>query len=596
MLASRVALLADGIEVEGVAELAGVRYRAVTVHRLHPTKPRLLMTTTFRIESGATSAAVEFGDEVKWGNATCYVEGVAKPRLKFKGHADWMGRRGAGGDLMLRPKSVPRLFVDYAASAKFPGFIGAVSALYQRKGISAGQTVTVSRELAFEPLPVPRPSPPKETGTLALSLRDEADRPIAAKVRLDRDGQTDPVFELDGGLDGADRFLWTGNGKVERALPPGRYALFATAGIERDAWATSVLIRAGQTLSLEARLPRVISTPGWIAADLHLHQAPSVDADISLPARVVAIAAEGVEFAVATDHYVVTDLAPTVRYLKDRAVLLGDLQTLPGSEVSTLGRRFGHFNVFPLAVGKNVKYQDVTPSELFADARKQSPGGVLQVNHPRFDPKLGYFTYHGIDDATGEMKVAGYDPSFDTLEVYNGDDAYDIKRVRKVLLPIGCTCSDVASAMPRRAAVIPTTWRFSDPGLPRTFDPLGHRPRRMPTTCARRETPCSLRSRPATPSSPAGRSWMSASTARSRGDRTGRQDREAPRRGTRGALAFGLFLGSPRRRPSQAGEVAAAQARQRDAGPGPNLRLSRARADLLRGRGPRGPGATQCVP
>ena len=468
VLASRVAVLADGIEVEGVAELGGVKYRAVTVHRLHPSEPRLLMTTTFHIESGADFAAVNFGDEVKWGNTTYYVEGVAKPRLKFKGHADWIGRRGAGGDLMLRPKSVPRLFADYAASAKFPGFLGAISALYQRKGIAAGQSVTVSRELAFETLPVPRPAPPKETGTLALAIRDEGDQPIAAKVRVDRDGQAAPVFALDGDLDGADRFLWTGNGKVERALPPGRYTLLATAGIERDAWSQSVVVRAGQTTSLEARLPRVIDTPGWVAADLHLHQAPSVDADIALPARVVAIAAEGVEFAVATDHYVVTDLAPTVRYLKDRGVLRGDLQTLPGSEVSTLGRRFGHFNVFPLQVGSNVRYLDVTPSELFADARKQSPGGILQVNHPRFDPKLGYFTYHGIDDATGEMRVAGYDPSFDTLEVYNGDDAYDIKRVRKVLLDWmhllgrGQRYAATGSSDSHNLA-------FLDPGLPRTL-------------------------------------------------------------------------------------------------------------------------------
>lgn len=467
LLASRVAQLKDGIEVEGVAELEGVRYRGRSVYRLHPSEPRLTASTTFSVADGAASPPIELGDEVKWGNTRYYVEGLGQPRLKYQGAAKWVGRRGAGGDLMLRPSAGQPMWLDYT-SAKQPGFQGAITATFFKGKIPAGESVTVARELAFEKIPFVDPPPPKDPGTLRLSVSDEAGKPIAAKVRVDREGDKDALFPPDGDLDGSDRFLWTGNGRVARQLPAGRYRLLITAGIERDAVAKTVVVSAGRETSLEARLPRVIETPGWISADLHLHQAPSVDADIGLPERVVAVAAEGVELAVATDHYVVTDLAPTVRWLEQRGLLTTKVQTMIGSEVSTLGRRFGHFNVFPLKVGQNVAYRDVTPSELFASARKASPSGVLQVNHPRLDPKLGYFTYHGIDDATGEMKVPGYDPNFDTLEVYNGDEAWNLKSVKKVL----ADWMHLFGRGQRYAATGSSdshSLAFLDPGLPRTL-------------------------------------------------------------------------------------------------------------------------------
>jgi hypothetical protein len=212
----------------------------------------------------------------------------------------------------------------------------------------------------------------------------------------------------------------------------------------------------------------VIHTPGWISADLHLHQAPSVDADISLPARVVSVAAEGVELAVATDHYAVTDLAPTVRWLQDSGVLVTPLQTMAGSEVSTVGHRFGHFNVFPLAVHQNVKFVDRTVDQLLADARREVGDGIVQVNHPRLEPQLGYFNYFQIDDETGTMRKPGFNPNFDTLEVYNGDEAYDFRLVRRVfvdwihLLGSGQRWPATGSSDSHKLA-------FLDPGLPRTL-------------------------------------------------------------------------------------------------------------------------------
>lgn len=465
VLARRIVTLPDAVEVDGVADASVVKYRALTRYRLHPSEPRLSMTTTFSVEGGSASGRVGLGDAVKWGNVEYLVEGLARPRPRFQGYARWVGRRGAGGDLVLRANDPERIWVDYAARIR--GFQGTITALYHRGGIAENASVSVTRELVFERLPDP-PRTREPQGTLELRVVDEQDRPIPAKVRLDREGHKRPPFPDDGDLNGADRFVWTGNGSAARQLPVGRYRVLVTAGIERDAHRQSVYVGAGKAVRVEAKLPRVVDTPGWVAADLHLHQAPSVDGDVSLPNRVVSIAAEGVELAVATDHYVVTDLAPTVRWLRERGILSVPVQTMVGTEVSTLGNRFGHFNVFPLRPDQNVEFLDSTPARLFADARRKSPSGVLQVNHPRWGKNLGYFTYFGVDPNTGEPAVSGYSEHFDTIEVYNGDDAHDLDDVKKVLsdwihlLGRGHRYAATGSSDSHKLA-------FLDPGLPRTM-------------------------------------------------------------------------------------------------------------------------------
>src|SRR5262245_23527933 len=101
-LARRVTALADGVEVDAIANVLGQRYRAVTVYRLHASQPRLHMTTTVSVDGGGKAGPVAFGDLVKWDNATYYVDDVPTPRMSYKGIGRWIGRRGAGGDLVFR--------------------------------------------------------------------------------------------------------------------------------------------------------------------------------------------------------------------------------------------------------------------------------------------------------------------------------------------------------------------------------------------------------------------------------------------------------------------------------------------------------------
>jgi hypothetical protein len=302
-------------------------------------------------------------------------------------------------------------------------------------------------------------------------VRDERGRPLPSKLALFKDGRADPLFPDLGGLDGADRFVWTGNGQIERELAEGSYELLVSAGPERDIYRGSLKLAAKRREHRDVVLRRVLATPGLISADLHLHQAPSVDADLSLEARLIATAAEGVEFAVASDHYAVTDFAPALAGLLRSGALSRPLVTVPGTEVSTVGNRFGHFNVFPIAADQNVEYENTTPERLFASARRASPRGILQVNHPRHDPRLGYFIAYEFDRSTGRAR-AGFDASFDAVEVFNGFHVQDagftegILRDFMRLLASGRHYVATGSSDSHQLA-------FLDPGLPRTLIAYG---------------------------------------------------------------------------------------------------------------------------
>lgn len=436
-----------------------VRLRYVLFHD----RPVVRVEATFSAHE-TLPPQLETGVLVRWGNSAYFVEGNAQPLLSFVGPVSWAGRRGAGGDLMLRAIEPSRFEARFQSR---PGFQAPLHA-FAPHAAAADRVVRATFELGYQPLPLTPASEPA-IARLEVDVRDERGRPLAAKATLlPADDAHRAVFPMDGGLAGADRFAWTGNGAIATEPPPGRYTVLVSAGPERDMVRREVSLAPGRTQRLKATLPRVVRTEGWLSADLHLHQAPSVDADVSLEARVIAVAAEGLELAVATDHYVVTDLYPTVRDLVAEGVLARPLLTVPGCEVSTLWTRFGHFNVFPLPPNANVTYRDTTPAGLFASARRHSPRGILQVNHPRFEPRLGYFTRYELDPATMQPQKPGFDPSFDALEVYNGDDASDPARVERVLhdfmrlLGSGRRYVATGSSDSHKLA-------FLDPGVPRTF-------------------------------------------------------------------------------------------------------------------------------
>lgn len=259
-------------------------------------------------------------------------------------------------------------------------------------------------------------------------------------------------------------------GEAAVPVPPGRYRVHVTRGFETTAHEQEVEVAADAVAEVRAELLRVVDTKGWIAADLHLHAEPSPDAPSRLPERIRSLVAAGVEVGVATDHNAVTDYGPTIREMG----LGGSVASVVGDEVTTRGPFFGHFNVFPIEAGSApLSWAGVTPSEIFAEARRRRPYGdqtLVQVNHPRMG-NIGYFEVLRMDgaDVGGWLKQAPLaDLGFDTLEVFNGAEAAFQGQVEAVmrdwyaLLNAGFRVVATGNSDSHRVA-------FHEPGVPRNL-------------------------------------------------------------------------------------------------------------------------------
>jgi hypothetical protein len=179
---------------------------------------------------------------------------------------------------------------------------------------------------------------------------------------------------------------------VQALIPPGRYRVFATRGPEFTLTQTEFEVAAGKTHALALETPtRALETRGWLAADLHVHAAPSDDSTVPLRDRVASFLAEGGEILVATDHDHVTDYAPLLRKLglreRMRSVVGVEVTSTTHTEVAPSSA--GHSNVFPLPYrptqhrkgalrGESLRLRDIL------HAARTLPGErILQLNHAR---------------------------------------------------------------------------------------------------------------------------------------------------------------------------------------------------------------------
>ncbi|MCA9596996.1 MAG: CehA/McbA family metallohydrolase [Myxococcales bacterium] len=239
---------------------------------------------------------------------------------------------------------------------------------------------------------------------------------------------TDPVLgppHLAAGAGNAS-YAWTGEGRV--ALPSGRYRVTVSHGIEYTLDEQEVEVSRSEGVVLRSTLKRAFELPGVVGCDFHVHAEPSGDSDVPLEDRVQSLLSEGVGFAVATDHNHVTDYSPAVRALSSSR----RLETGIGVELTT--RDWGHFNAWPYPNGVELPpIPDLAPRELFQAVRQAAPGVVIQVNHPRMGPDIGYFDQAKLDPRalTAEREGASFD--FDTVEVYNGFELPNPAEVEKNL-------------------------------------------------------------------------------------------------------------------------------------------------------------------
>lgn len=196
--------------------------------------------------------------------------------------------------------------------------------------------------------------------------------------------------------------VYTRNGKATLLMPPGDYQLHAGRGFEWSVETAEISVKKGDVMPVALKLRREVGTEGWIAADSHIHTLThSGHGDAKIEERMLTIAGEGIELAVATDHNHHTDYAPSAA-----SMAVADRFTpVSGNEVTT---KHGHFNAFPIQAGaKVVNHQQEDWSKLLPDIRATPGVQVITLNHPR-DMHSGFIPLGGVqfNPKTGRHRQA----------------------------------------------------------------------------------------------------------------------------------------------------------------------------------------------
>jgi len=263
-------------------------------------------------------------------------------------------------------------------------------------------------------------------------------------------------------------------GEATVSVPPGRYRVAASHGPEWSLGLSEVDLRDGRNTAVDLTLHHELVMPGWVPCDLHVHARPSYDSEVTVEDRVASLVAEGVRFAVPSEHNIVGDYGPGVAALPPS--LRSALAWAPAVEVTADPRDtpLGHFNVYPFPPAPDAPHggpppwRGVTAREIFLAARQRHPDAVLQVNHPRMAPGIGYFDLTGLDPWSNRATSPAYDPGYTAIEVFNGLDLGDLTKVESVL-------ADYMSLLGTGARYVATgssdshNLAFQTAGYPRTY-------------------------------------------------------------------------------------------------------------------------------
>lgn len=142
----------------------------------------------------------------------------------------------------------------------------------------------------------------------------------------------------------------TGRGEVD--LAPGRYRIYASRGIEYSLDVHDVTVTDGDVTVVRFDLQHVVTAPGYVSVDGHIHSTKSYDASAPMTDRVVSYLAAGVDVMVGTDHNFTTDYRPIIARLgvrKEITAIVGE--ELSGALPVPKSAATGNVNAFPQAIG-----------------------------------------------------------------------------------------------------------------------------------------------------------------------------------------------------------------------------------------------------
>jgi hypothetical protein len=223
----------------------------------------------------------------------------------------------------------------------------------------------------------------------------------------------------------------TGKGSVW--VPHGTYDIYVSRGPEWDVSIVRDVRIAEGGAAVDTALRHVVTTPGWLSADFHVHAAASFDSRVPMLARVYEFVSDGVEMIVSTDHNFISNYAPYIAELDAGRYLL----SATGDEITT--KSWGHFGAFPLEMDYHAPGQGAasvrgrTPRAILRGVRAEAPNAVIDVHHPRFGQGIGYFTTGQLDAEADRARAAGFSFDFDAIEVLNGYEGSDRKSLDPVM-------------------------------------------------------------------------------------------------------------------------------------------------------------------
>ncbi len=269
-------------------------------------------------------------------------------------------------------------------------------------------------------------------GFISWDVRDSSNQPLPAKISLLYDPQTarleGPSLGSNQSLTGGYSILSaTGNGTTP--VPPGSYKAYVTRGLEFEPVISIINVTEANTTPIAATLQRVVLTPGYLSADMHVHGFNSADSAIAWEDRARQAAAEGLEIVVPTDHDFISQIDSAIV----TAGVSGWVSTVPGNEVTT--NEWGHFNAYPLTPNTSaprngaLDHLGLSPGQIFQALRNDPKQPVVQINHPRAGG-LGYFDQTALNPVTGVAADPLFSGNFDALEVFNGKRLYQVPQVQ----------------------------------------------------------------------------------------------------------------------------------------------------------------------
>ncbi len=256
---------------------------------------------------------------------------------------------------------------------------------------------------------------------IEFDVQDELGRSIPCKAQfLALEGTEKVNLGPDNRAHGCLDQWFSETGKFRVQLPPGKYRVIVTHGIEYSHLEQEMTLAAGQAAAFAGTLKRLVDTTGWVSADYHNHSTPSGDNTCGTDDRIINLAAEQVEFAPTTEHNRLYDWRPHI----ERLGLSAYVQTVPGIELTGTG---AHLNSFPFKPqpfqqdnGAPVWNPDPRISAItLRDWQGAEADRWVQINHPdmvndfidRNDDGIADGGFHGLATLIDGVETQNYSDS-----------------------------------------------------------------------------------------------------------------------------------------------------------------------------------------